>query len=60
LAEIGYHYLNAPEQTLKVQKISLQLTKIMKASQNVQSVGCLTDLLATLNNMAERGSRDEL
>jgi hypothetical protein len=48
------------EQTLKVQKIFSQVTRILKASQNLQSVGSHIDQLPALDNMAERRSGDVL
>jgi hypothetical protein len=55
-----YHHLSTyiilaprPERTLKGQKISLEVTRILKAFQNAQSV----DQLPTLDNMVEQEKR---
>jgi hypothetical protein len=55
-------HLPAPRlyQSLEEQKISSQVTRTLKASQNLQSVGGHIDQLPTPNNMAERRHGDEL
>jgi hypothetical protein len=48
------------EQTLKELKISLQVSRILKTFQNVQSVGGHIHQLNTMDTMAERGGWREI
>jgi hypothetical protein len=62
LVEIGhYPYVilaPPPKQTLKEQKMSLEVIRILKASQNAQFVGGHIGQFPALDNMAERGNGD--